>query len=139
MSDKKQSERFRIMVVDDKPVISFTMEKIFEGAGYNAKGFQDPEEALNAARELRPDLLVTDVMMPKMSGIQLAMAITKALPGCEVLLVSGHATTADLMKAAKEDGHQFALLPKPVHPTELIAYVARIANQVGGSRAVAAD
>jgi CheY-like chemotaxis protein len=68
-----------------------------------------------------PALLISDVMMPGMTGIELAIHFRKTRPECRVLLFSGHAATADLLKEARAEGHDFDLLSKPIHPADLLA------------------
>ena len=116
----------RVIVVDDEPVISSTLQKIFQRAGYDTRAFTNPFNALEAVHEFRPHVLVTDVMMPQLSGIDLAAAINQLVPSCKVLLVSGHANTIDLLTAAEAAGHDFLLLAKPVRPPELLQIVHQL-------------
>jgi DNA-binding NtrC family response regulator len=59
-----------------------------------------------------------------MSGIELAITIKRIFPDCKILLFSGQASTSDLLASANQAGHHFALLSKPVHPTDLLSRVA---------------
>ena len=60
-------------------------------------------------------------MMPGMTGIELAIQFRQAQPACKALLFSGQAATADLLEKAREQGHDFDLLSKPIHPADLLA------------------
>lgn len=111
---------YLIYVVDDEKVIAETLATILNRAGFIASAFQDPRAALNAAASRAPDLLISDVMMPEMTGVELAIQIRQANPGCEVLLFSGNAFTEELLETARQDGHNFEILAKPVHPIELL-------------------
>jgi DNA-binding NtrC family response regulator len=113
----------RIFVVDDESVISDTLGVILRQRGFDARSFDLPAEALRAAREQAPDLLIADVVMPVLSGIDLALQVREHYPGCKVLLFSGHPATADLLQVAREAGHEFEALAKPVHPAELVESV----------------
>jgi DNA-binding NtrC family response regulator len=114
---------WRVFVVDDERVIATTLAAILQLNGFIADSFVRPADALDAARVNPPDLLISDVVMPDISGVELAIQIKAICPDCKVLLFSGQAATADLLLAAREQGHDFQLLSKPVHPTELLAQV----------------
>jgi CheY-like chemotaxis protein len=107
----------RIFVVDDNHVIASTLAVILNMNGYSARCFTRALEVLTAAQSDIPDLLVSDVAMPELSGIDLAIQMRAEHPECKILLLSAHATTQDLLAKACYD---FRLLLKPVHPTELL-------------------
>ena len=117
MNDRKE---VRVYVVDDETVIATTLTAILKQSGFDAVGFTNPLKALAAADEKSPDLLISDVVMPQLSGIDLAIQLKEKAPACKVLLFSGQASTADLLASARKGGHDFALLSKPVHPTDLL-------------------
>lgn len=110
-----------VFVVDDEPVIAQTLAIILNQAGFQASAFHHPEKAIAARPELTPSLLISDVMMPGMTGVELAIEFRKAQPECKVLLFSGQAATADLLEKARQEGYDFDLLSKPVHPADLLA------------------
>ena len=109
-----------IYVVDDEPVIATTLAAILAQSGYSARAFIDPKEALKAAQTDPPALLLSDVMMPGMSGVDLALRIREHIPGCKVLLFSGAAAIADFLRTAQVEGHHFDLLTKPIYPSDLL-------------------
>lgn len=111
----------RIFVVDDERVIADTLCAILRGSGYDALAFYDAETTLTACERQRPDFVVSDVSMPGMSGVEMAVQIKQRLPGCGVLLFSGHARTVEVLEQAHRDGYEFELLTKPVHPKDLLA------------------
>ena len=59
--------------------------------------------------------------MPGMTGIKVAIAVRGRLPDCKILLFSGQAATADLLQKAKTHGHEFEIVAKPIHPSDLLA------------------
>src|SRR5271170_4537055 len=113
-----------VLVVDDEHVIADTLTAILSRSGFTVMPAYDGASALEIAREISPDLLITDVYMPGMSGIDLAIAMRTAFPDCKVLLFSGQASPLDLLAKARDEGHDFSLLLKPVHPTELLARIS---------------
>jgi CheY-like chemotaxis protein len=118
----------RVFVVDDEHVIASSLAAILKLHGYSATSFTSPLEALAAARLKAPDLLISDVAMPGISGIELAIQMRAQYPTCKVLLFSGQATTVDLLEDARARGHDFDLLLKPVPPTELLFEVGKMVN-----------
>src|ERR1700712_3331288 len=105
-----------IFVVDDEKTISDTLAAILRGNGFNAVAFTNPLSAIESAHWKAPDLLISDVMMPQLSGVDLAILIKRRYPRCKILLFSGQADTDDLLKQARDEGHKFNLLAKPLHP-----------------------
>jgi CheY-like chemotaxis protein len=93
--------------------------------GYSARSFTSPLEALEAARIKSPDLLISDVGMPGISGIELAIRMKALHPACKILLFSGAPSSRDLLDAARARGHDFDLLMKPVLPPGFLAEIAK--------------
>jgi CheY-like chemotaxis protein len=111
----------RVLVVDDEQVIADTLAKILDLNGYDASAVYTGTAAVESARALKPDLVISDVIMPDMNGIEAAISIRGFLPSCKILLFSGQAATADLLENARAQGHEFEILAKPVHPSDLLA------------------
>ena len=111
----------RVLVVDDEQVIADTLARILELNGYDASAVYTGTAAVEGARSLRPDLIISDVIMPDMNGIEAAISIRRFLPDCKILLFSGQAATADLLENARKQGHEFEILAKPIHPSDLLA------------------
>ena len=111
----------RVFVVDDERIIADSLATILNHSGYQASAFYDAESALLACELGNPDCIITDVVMPGMSGLHLALEIKDRFPSCRVLLFSGHAATSNLLAMARGRGHDFDVLRKPVHPKDLLA------------------
>ncbi len=116
--------RARILIVDDEPVIADTLALIFRAAGYETFTAYNGVLGLDAARELVPNLVLTDVAMPGLDGVTMAMQICSLLPQVRVLLFSGQPETSDLLKNAKTKGFDFEMLQKPIHPEVIMQKVA---------------
>jgi DNA-binding NtrC family response regulator len=116
--------RLTVMVVDDEPLVADTLAVILTHAGYRAVRAYDAKTALEMASVRAPDLLISDVAMPQMNGVELALGMVSLVPACKVVLFSGHARSVDLMRAY-DAGHDFPLMAKPMHPTEMLGQVAK--------------
>jgi len=128
-------KRYRVLVVDDEEIIASTLATILRNSGFEATHFSSPLEALRVAQADAPDLLISDVAMPLLSGVELAIAVRKHCPDCKILLFSGQAFTAHLLEAARKDGHDFELLMKPIHPTDLLKKVQKVTETIPPSAA----
>ncbi len=115
----------RVLVADDEQVIANTLAIILNQAGFEARAVYSGEKAIEALETFSPDMLISDVIMTGMTGIEAAIATRKKLPNCKILLFSGQAATADLLEKARTEGHEFEILAKPVHPTDLLAKLRR--------------
>lgn len=109
-----------IFVVDDERVIATTLELILTRMGFFVRSFVDPVEALRAAQSATPDILLTDVIMPGLNGIELANQIGRRHPHCKILLFSGEIETGELLAGARSRGYKFEILAKPIHPQVLL-------------------
>ena len=114
----------RILVVDDEISIADSLAEILSDCGYDALALYDGHSAIEAAQEKCPDTVICDVLMPKLNGIDTVTAIRELCPHARILLFSGQAGTADIMKKAREKGQWFELLPKPIHPNDLLRKLA---------------
>jgi CheY-like chemotaxis protein len=113
-----------VLVVDDEKVIADTLSMILSRSGFAAVPAYDGESALELADIVVPELLISDVIMPGMTGVELAISLIKQVPDCKVLLFSGQAATVDLLSEARKSGHDFTTLNKPVHPTDLLRRIS---------------
>ena len=110
----------RVLILDDEQIIANTLALILNRSGFEARAVYNGEAAIEAARELSPDVLISDVIMQGMTGIDAAIRISEIVPHCRVILFSGQAATSDLLQRAQANGHRFELLVKPVHPRALL-------------------
>ena len=111
----------KVLVGDDERVIADTLAIILNQNGFDASAVYTGTAAVERARSVKPDLIISDVIMPDVNGIEAAITIRKLLPGCKILLFSGQAATADLLESARAQGHEFEILAKPVHPQDLLS------------------
>ena len=119
--------KLRVLVVDDETSISNTLVTILNRSGFDAAGFASPVAALEILDSWSPDVVITDVIMPEMNGIELSLHIKIRHPDCAVILFSGQTTTTDLLVDAQKHGHDFTVLAKPVHPKLLLETIRKVA------------
>lgn len=110
----------KILVVDDDSAIATTLALILNHHGSRAPAVFDGETAVSIARAWKPDIFISDVVMPGMNGYEAGAQITVLLPDCRVLLFSAHFVSAESVLHDTDTELQFAFLPKPVHPAELL-------------------
>jgi DNA-binding response OmpR family regulator len=110
----------KVLVVDDERVIADTLAMILNQSGFQARAVYSGEAALDLAPTYEPDMLITDVIMADLNGIDTAIQIRGVLPRIKILLFSGQAATADLLEKARNQGYEFEILAKPVHPQDLL-------------------
>ena len=116
----KNSNKPKVLVADDERVIADTLAMILNQSGFEARAVYSGEKALAEAAVFRPNMLISDVIMADLNGIDAAIRIREVLPGIKILLFSGQAATADLLQKARAQGYEFEILAKPVHPQDLL-------------------
>ena len=107
-----------MFVVDDEPAIADTLAVILQGCGVTTRVFYSGRDALKAASKEPPDFVISDVIMPKVNGFELATELQKRFPACQILLISGSIAVQQV--SPKTD---FEVLNKPIPPEALIQRV----------------
>lgn len=117
-----------ILVVDDESVIADTFTLILNLNGARAQAVYNAEAALETARQIKPDILISDIVMGQMSGVELAMRISAELPACRLILISGQSGSTDLPAETREKGYRFEFLEKPITPQRLLKHIGLAAR-----------
>jgi CheY-like chemotaxis protein len=113
-------EPCKVLVVDDESVIADSVAAILNHSGYQAISRYSGAEAMESIRKECPDIIVTDVVMPDLNGIELAKLVRNLCPRARIVLFSGNIETTGLLDDASLDGYLFEILPKPIHPLQLL-------------------
>lgn len=121
----------RILIVDDEPDVTESLSAILAKYDYEVRVAATAEQAIETVAGWQPDLAIVDVMLPHMSGIDLAVVIREAHPRCQLVLFSGNQTTQSLLEEAAKKGHLFEVVAKPVHPMFMVDYVS---SRLSGGR-----
>ena len=111
----------KVLVADDEQVIADTLVMILNQSGFDARAVYSGEKAVEVAATFKPDMLISDVIMADLTGIDAAIRMRALLPRIKILLFSGQAATADLLEKARAQGYEFEILAKPVHPQDLLS------------------
>lgn len=112
----QQLQSLNVLIVDDEKTIADSLGMIFSSHGYEVRVAYSAEQALELTLAWKPGMAILDVVLPKMSGIDLAIVFKQLLPDCHVILFSGQIITEDLMREASNKGHAFNIVAKPVMP-----------------------
>jgi len=115
-----------VLVVDDDPVILKLLEVNFEMEGFTVLVAHDGEEGIEVARSNQPDVVVSDIMMPKKSGLELVVALkgdtsTSEIP---IILLSAKAQNADVRTGLEAGADDY--VTKPFEPLDLVDRVNRL-------------
>lgn len=116
--------RKRVLVVDDETIVADTVADILNRNGYKAVPVYGGKEALREARAMCPDIVLCDILMPDLNGLEAAKALQQTCPAARIILFSGQAASSNLLERAGAQGHQFEVLAKPIHPRELLRKLA---------------
>ena len=115
--------RHQILLVDDDPGLLRLLSLRLESGGYRVRTAVNGRQALAEVGAERPDLVVTDLRMEPMDGLELLEAIGRDTPGLPVILITAHGSIPDAVRATQNGA--FGFLTKPVEKDELLAQVAR--------------
>lgn len=118
--ERSEDTRTKVLIVDDQRLIADTLSEILATAGFNAIAAYDGFDALDKASRFHPDWVVTDVLMPRMNGVELAITLRQTYPKSTILLFSGQAGISEILQEGHRAGYQFELIAKPIHPMRLI-------------------
>ncbi len=122
----------RILVVDDEHVIADTLRLIFQKAGYEAQSAYNGRQAVECARTFRPDVVVSDVVMPEMDGIDAVTTIASEFQSAAVLLISGQADGEHIRDRIRQ---RYEIVAKPIHPEALLEKIAHLTAKAAAASA----
>jgi len=101
----------KILVVDDEPEICDILEKFLTARGYRVRKASGAEEALDIMESDDIHMMLLDIKMPKITGVELLKIVKKRQPLVEVIMITGHATLEDAITCMKEGARDFIVKP----------------------------
>src|SRR5581483_1994846 len=122
----RHEEQFRVLVVDDERVIADSLAVIPHRNGFTARSAYNGAETIEFADGRRPDVLLSDVVMPGQNGFETARTLLTFLPECRVLLFSGHEIVDTQWQARNR---RFEVLTKHVPPRQTSRAIDRLPRQ----------
>jgi DNA-binding NtrC family response regulator len=116
-------EQVRILLIDDEQPSCEALTLLLKGGGHAVTGVATGTDALALFREERFDIVITDLMLPDMSGIDVLRSIKESSPVTEVILITGHASAETAVSAMKQGA--FDYITKPISVDELKIIIAK--------------
>jgi DNA-binding response OmpR family regulator len=132
----------RVLIIDDDDAVRGALERVLARRGYAVRTAPGGEEGLAELRDEPVDVVVTDIIMPKMNGVDTIKAIVKEFPQVKIIAISGGGnfgiteyrpeaiTTTAYLTAARQAGAQ-AVLTKPFETSELVAAIEAVSGGAG--------
>jgi LmbE family N-acetylglucosaminyl deacetylase/CheY-like chemotaxis protein len=121
------SEPYRVVVVeDDLDVADYTKTVLEKRLGCQVVTVSDPRQARAAVAELQPDVVITDIEMPGISGLELIAAYKEERPGVAIIVMTAHVSVDYAIGALRNQANEF--LTKPVSTADLVSHVTRLAD-----------
>lgn len=119
-----ESDPTRVLILDDERVITDVICLVLQREGFATRGAYRHQQAIEVACEFRPDIFITGYNnLSEKNGCETAIDVLEFLPQCRIFICSGSAAAADGLEAARQRGYEFDVLPKPVHPQELVRII----------------
>jgi DNA-binding NtrC family response regulator len=116
-----------LLVVDDDEIARTGMVELFQTWGFEVEAAADGKEALERAVQRRPDLLIADLVMPGLDGLELLRAVREELPALPVIVLTGHATVETAVAAMKEGAYDY--ITKPIEARRVRVLIEKALEQ----------
>jgi CheY-like chemotaxis protein len=123
-ANRTMPEPVRILVVEDEAVVLHTLELILEQRGYDVRVARNGTHALSIASSFAPNILLCDINLPEMDGIQISIKVKRVVPDCRIVLLTGDIASTELLEEAERHGYRFEVLAKPMEPHQLLRVLA---------------
>ena len=122
-------ERLRILILDDEPIVGKRLVPSLNKMGCETEAFVAPETALKRIEEAPFDIVVTDIRMEGLSGIEVLQRVLSLSPKSKVIMITGYATMEVAREALAKGAFDF--IAKPFKPGDLRKVITRAARTLG--------
>ncbi|MCX6834419.1 MAG: response regulator, partial [candidate division Zixibacteria bacterium] len=109
----------RIVIIDDEPRMCDSLAALLIGEGHEVMAFQHAREAAEVIRKQKVDLVITDIKMPEMNGIEILRAVKQVDEGIPVILLTGYASLDSALEAISRGAYDYLLKPVDFNRLEL--------------------
>jgi DNA-binding NtrC family response regulator len=125
------SKELKIMIIDDENIVGKRLSQALNKTGHEIISFVDPEEALKHFNEFSADIIVTDIRMDKIDGIEILDRVMEKSPETRVILITGYATVEIAREALTKGAFDF--IAKPFKPSDLKSVIERAAEELSAA------
>jgi DNA-binding NtrC family response regulator len=131
------SENLEVLLLDDEPIVGKRLKPALAKIGCTVEVFENPREALQRIDQHEFDIVVTDIRMEEIDGLQVLEQVKKKSPRTKVIMITGYAMMSLARKAMEEGAFDF--IAKPFHPDDLRQAIAKAAEALGSPIDVGAE
>lgn len=121
--------KLRVLVVDDEPIVGKRLRLALSKMGCEVEAYEDPTAAFRRIDEREFDVVISDIVMGEIDGLQVLELVLERYPRAKVIMITGYAMMS-MARSAMERG-AFDFIAKPFNPDELRSVVARAAAELG--------
>ena len=128
-------KQLQIMIIDDEPIVGKRLKQALTKFGIDVEVFEDSEAAVNRLKDKNFDIVVTDIRMDKIDGIQILERVLERSDHTKVIIITGYATIEVAQEALAKGAYDF--IAKPFKPNDLRAVINKAALSLGFSNIMA--
>jgi two-component system response regulator HydG len=133
---KREQKRTKILVVDDSPSTLEVIKRNLEAAAYEVFTASSVEQAIAFLEQSSVDLVITDIKMPKVSGLELLKYVKENVKGTEIMIITGYPSIKGAVNAVKDGAEDY--LAKPFTDEELLSAVSKMLEKLANRRTIEA-
>jgi DNA-binding NtrC family response regulator len=123
--------KLKVLLLDDEPIVGKRLKPAVETMGFEVEVYEDPKKALSRIDEKAFDIVVTDIRMDDIDGLEVLEHVKKRYPATKVIMITGYAMMALAREAMEKGAYDF--IAKPFTPEELRKAISKAAESLGTS------